>query len=156
MRQVIGKIESFAVEREITQTTPYFIGHLCLWIGGISLGAYEDEVMLSSVKAVLDSTIAILDKRQNADFLKLEKNDLFNLMYNGEFDNSLYLLHLAESFDDFSLFTFTVDDEIHFVWKLHDNPFFTYPNYPKEIIHKKVKISEFKDVIEDKELWRSC
>lgn len=84
----------------------------------------------------------------------MKKEDLFTLMYNGEFDNSLYLLHLAESFDDFSLFTFTEGDEIHFVWKLHDDPLFSYPNYPKDVIYKKVKISEFVEVVQDTELWQ--
>ncbi len=154
MKRIKGEINTFAIECDVTKTNPYLMGHLCLWIGGIKLGAYEDEVMLSSVKAALDRIIVGLDQRQNLNFTKIDKDDLFALVYDEDFNNSQYLLHFGESFDDFSLFSFTTSDEIHFIWKLHDNPFFSYPHYPKEILHKKVKIEEFVKTVQDKELWQ--
>ncbi len=154
MKRIKGEINSFAIECDVTKVSPHLMGHLCLWIGGIKVGAYEDEVMLSNVKAALDRIIAGLDGRQNLDFSKMSKESLFSLIYDGDFDNSRYLLQLGESFDDFSLFAFTASDEINFIWKLHDDPFFSYPNYPKDILHKKVKISELVSIVEDKELWQ--
>lgn len=154
MRRIKGNIESFAIESEITKSTPYLMGHLCLWIGGIQVGAYEDEVMLLCVKASLDQIVKGMDQQQNLDFVKMKTEDLFALIYSGDIDNGQYLLHVAESFDDFSFFTFAANDEIHFVWKLRDDPFFSYPNYPKGVIHKTVKISEFTSVVQDKELWQ--
>ncbi len=154
MMRTIGSKEIFAIEMEITTVKPYLMGKLCLWIGGVRVGTFDDEVMLLTIKSSLDSFLNEFDEIKNPEFTRMTDEDLFSLMYSDDFDNSPYLLHLGESFDDFSFFAFTAEDEVHFVWKLQDKPYFSYPNYPEGVIHKKVKIKEIAEVIQNVDLWK--
>lgn len=153
MKRIVGNKENFAIESEITTTKPYLMGKLCLWIGGIQVGTFDDEVMLLTIKASLTNLLEELDEIKKHEFVGMKDEDVFNLIYDDEFDNGPYLLHLGESFDDFSFFAFATEDEIHFFWQLHDKPYFSYPNYPEGIIHKKVKINEVAEVVQNDVLW---
>src|SRR5689334_1605285 len=143
MKRIKGNKESFAIEWEVTIEIPYLMGHVCLWIDGIPVGAFEDESLLLCVKALIKEYVISLSQREreNFEFTQMSKEDVFVQIYDENLDNDYekYWFHLGEPFDDFYLLAFTAGDEIHFVWKLRDEPFYNYPNYLKGVIHKKVK-----------------
>lgn len=62
------------------------------------------------------------------------KTFLENLCVNQELIEH-YRLTLEETFDDFSKIGVRNQESIFFLFKLHKNPFFIYPNLTEEIIY---------------------
>lgn len=147
-----GDVSVFAIEYEVTKTTPYLMGYFCFWIGGVRVGTLDDEIMLSCMEQSLISYIKRLPTLENSSFLGLEKEKIFKRVFTREDDNR-HLLGMGESFDDFSFCSFKEENQIHFLWKLTDKPFFQYPDYPKGIMHKKVNVDYFINIVTGLDIW---
>lgn len=151
--RVFGNKDIFAIERKINKREPYLMGNMCLWIGGLQVGSFEDEVMLSCIQQSLSCFSSRFEEMEEHDFRGKPSEEIFFMVFESDMDNGQFLIHIAESFDDFELFTYKEDNEIHFVWKLVDAPFFKYPNYPEGIMHKKVDVNFLLDVINSDGIW---
>ena len=58
-----------------------------------------------------------------------------------------YHLILGDTFDDFSMTVFATNNQYVFIWKLNDDPFFNYQDYPKEVLHGTVQKESFEKVV---------
>jgi hypothetical protein len=129
MIKTIGNKQEFAVELEIERLNPKPLGKLRLWLGGVFIGSFEDShflnVSLHQIKSVLNRSLS------NMHYINLGPEEAFSEIKKlglGE-----YFLNIGESFDDFSVVIYEHDGSYHFVWRLHDEPFFEYPEYPTDI-----------------------
>lgn len=129
----------------ITSPSSNDLAHLRLWIGGYYLGSIEDSQMIDTAIFNLDglskntkNEIDLVDKNKSAEQL-IEK---FN-------SQEPFLLSLGECFDDFHLCAARYkgaakhEDEILFVWQLHDEPYFNYENYPKRAFKVTIKVKDY-------------
>lgn len=147
MSNLIGNKSNFAIEYNILRYKPYLMGNFAIWLGNTYIGYFEEEVMLSSIQHSLQQLHNRLSELDNNSFEGKDITEIHNLIYSGRIDNGKYLLSLGESFDDFSLFVFKRKDSVNFVWKLHKDTFFDYPDYDTNINHKAVKIADFVSVV---------
>ncbi|WP_020560167.1 Imm42 family immunity protein [Thiofilum flexile] len=150
-RELIGQKDVFAIEFEITSTANYIMGKIQIWIGGLYIGSFEDINILSVTLYQLNN-IKTLTASQS-----LLKNRLTKIYYRVHLGKSsydfslnhtkppiptpygsrsnakeLHKVSLGESFDDFSIEYYYDSSSIHFIWSLHENPYFEYPGYPNE------------------------
>lgn len=149
MKHLIGSKSEFAIEYSIRKHTPYLMGNIIIWLDNHFLGYYDEEVMLLPIQNSLTLFVNRLDALENENYDVLSVSDLYQVIYFSDIDNGKYLLSLGESFDDFSIFGYKKRDNILIVWKLHDDPFFEYPNYSEEIHCKEISIAEFAKTIND-------
>ena len=144
---LIGDRKEFAIEYQINKHDSHLLGNLCLWIGNVRIGYYDEETLLLVTKSALEGIDEKLEKIKRKDLSEKNKEDLFEQMYSSETENGIYLVTPGESFDDFSIFTFSYEDTLYFCWKLNENPFFDYEDYPKDIQLKTVPIAVFKKIL---------
>ncbi|MGD9368243.1 MAG: hypothetical protein PVH87_21260 [Desulfobacteraceae bacterium] len=147
MKKLIGKKSEFAIEYAIKTRVPYLMGNLRLWLGGMYVGYFNEDIMLSSAQHILMHLRGRINELNNEVFTTKKVEEIYNLVYSGKIDNGKYLLNLGDSFDDFSFFVFLRGNQINFVWKLHKEPFFDYPNYKNNINHKEIDISVFSEIV---------
>ena len=148
MIKKIGSKNEFAIEYSVSRREPYLMGHFCFWIAGMAVGYFQEETMLSSIQNALSALKNRINETQNPEFTEKSAQEVYSLVYSGEIDNGKYLLNLGESFDDFSFFMFKEDDSVNLVWKLHEQPFFDYPDYTMGVNCKKIPISLFFSIVE--------
>ena len=145
---LIGDRNEFAIEYQVNKNNGHLFGHICIWIGNIKIGYYEDEVLLLVTKGALDRLLENIGEMDRRDLAGKKKEDLFKQIYSMEDANGIYLISPGESFDDFSFFAFSHEDTLYFCWKLNEVPFFDYDDYPQDIQLKAVPISVFKNVLQ--------
>lgn len=151
MENLFGRKDIFAIEyRRESQKRGFFR----LWINGKYLGSIEDAAYFSYVQGGLQNILINTSKLQDFPFAQESadgamkkfiesKNEIRN------FKMDRYIVHLGESFDDFFIFSFVVGDQIHFVWKLVEEPFFNYPNYPVGAQNEIIKIQYFEAIVNE-------
>ncbi len=138
-----GRKKVFAVEW-CERSVMNGIARLRLWIGNNYLGTLEEPQMYGVVFGQLRRAI------NNRAELKLgyiasKKEDIFQVLLSEE--SGKYLLSFGEAFDDFCIFGFVHESKMYFVWQLETEPFFSYPNYKREVIMCSVPILEIESVI---------
>ncbi|QCK14193.1 Imm42 family immunity protein [Mangrovivirga cuniculi] len=150
---VIGNPNSFAIKSEVTKNTNFTFGKVELILDNFKIGYYDEEVIIGSF-------IHQLNKLKFLPVLQLKfENDLeglINKVYqneDGEYDYTM--LSLTESFDDFLIRAFRVEDEICIIWQLYEDPFHNYPNQGEmsKLHLKKVKLDEFLNFIDEFSDW---
>lgn len=145
---LIGDRNEFAIEYQVNKNNGDLFGNICLWIGNIKIGYYEEEVLLLVAKSALERLLENIGEINRSNLAGKNKEDLFKQIYSIEDANGIYLISPGESFDDFSFFAFSHEDTLYFCWKLHEDPFFDYDDYPKDIQLKTVPISVYKNVLQ--------
>jgi len=58
-----------------------------------------------------------------------------------------YYFTPGEAFDDFSIILYACNGNFNFIWKLHEDPFFEYPDYPEGIQSAQVCINEYQTIV---------
>lgn len=146
MSNLIGKKSSFGFEYNIRSRHHHIMGNMRLWIEGKYIGAFDDLNILSAIFLQFEGL-----ELKNIDGYKfLGKKDeeiYYELVDDHSLDNWRYNFSPGESFDDFIILTYICDDRITFIWKLVDNPYFEYSDYPKDIQSAQVSVDEFQKVV---------
>lgn len=104
---------------------------LTININGLSFGTLDSPTYMPSFIGDLRKLLQAPTHKNNN--LTIE-NFLENLCINHDLGDH-YHLTLEETFDDFSKIGVRSQESIFFLFKLHENPFFTYPNLSENIIY---------------------
>lgn len=150
MRVIIGDRKCFAVEYEIQPSVSHVMGNIRLWLQGVFIGSIEDINILSSILCQLKSLSP--QWRENSTFFDKTADYIYDLVWSEDGqDNINYCFTPGEAFDDFSIVVFSHNGYFYFIWRLNDNPYFTYPDYPKDTQSARVSISNYRKIIRDLE-----
>lgn len=146
MRTLIGDKGGFGIEYEIQSSDSHVMGNMRLWLGGKYVGAFDDVNILSVALFQLEG---VDSKRiDGCEFVDEAAGKVYEIIESGDIpDNRRYLLMPGEAFDDFSIYWYACNGNLYFVWKLIDNPFFEYPDYPRGIQSAQVSIDEFLRIV---------
>lgn len=148
MRTVIGDKRCFAIEYEILPSVSHVMGNMRLWLQGIFIGAIEDVNILSAILRQLKSLSP--EWRENSAFFDKAADYIYDFVWSEDIqDNINYCFTPGEAFDDFSIVVFSYNGYFYFIWRLNDNPYFTYPDYPKDIQSARVSISDYRKIVID-------
>lgn len=141
---IFGNKDLVALELNIQPDSNNNYGHLRIWIGGNFIGSIEESQTISTVvynleglATVNENVISLSDKSESGEYL-LKKFD----------SQASFLLTLGECFDDFHICAARHVDELVFIWQLHEDPYFSYENYPKNVLKITMKITDYEDCIE--------
>lgn len=104
---------------------------LTININGLSFGTLDSPTYMPSFIGDLKK---LLQAPSHKNYNLTIENFLENLCVNYDFIDH-YHLTLEETFDDFSKIGVRNQESIFFLFKLHRNPFFIYPNLREEIIY---------------------
>ena len=104
---------------------------LTMNINGLSLGTLESPTYIPSF---IGNLRELLQDPFYKNYNLTSDNFAENLCINNELIKH-YNLTLEETFDDFSKRGVRNQESIFFLFKLHENPFFTYPNLIENIIY---------------------
>ncbi|MFH7767526.1 hypothetical protein [Acinetobacter sp. BSP-28] len=104
---------------------------LTMNINGISFGTLDSPTYMPSFIGDLRK---LLQSSSHKNYNLTTENFLENLCINHDLGD-YYHLTLEETFDDFSKIGVRNQESIFFLFKLHENPFFTYPNLSENIIY---------------------
>lgn len=100
-------------------------------INGLSFGTLDSPTYMPSF---IEDLRTLLQEPTHKNYNLTLENFLENLCINHDL-NDHYRLTLEETFDDFSKIGVRNQESIFFLFKLHENPFFTYPNLSENIIY---------------------
>ena len=148
MRNLIGDKNSFGLEYEIQSVYynesggPYIMGHARLWFEGKYIGAFEDVDMLG----VLLCQLKWRDNLEECQFSNMVADEIYELMVSEDVPDVCPLAP-GPPFDDFVTFWYICNGKFHFIWKLVDEPFFQYPDYPKDVQTAEVSVEEYRRVV---------
>ena len=104
---------------------------LTMNINGLSFGTLESPTYIPSF---IGNLRELLQDPFYKNYNLTSDNFAENLCINNELIKH-YILTLEETFDDFSKRGVRNQESIFFLFKLHENPFFTYPNLIENIIY---------------------
>jgi len=104
---------------------------LTININGLSFGTLDSPTYMPSFIGDLRK---LLQAPTHKNYNLTIENFLENLCINHDLGDH-YHLTLEETFDDFSKIGVRSQESIFFLFKLHENPFFTYPNLSENIIY---------------------
>jgi hypothetical protein len=148
MRKVIGNKKLFAIEYEIQPGVSHVMGNVRLWLEGVYIGAIEDVNILSAILCQLE--VPRPEIHENCGFVDKDADDVYELVYvNDVLENARHSFTPGEAFDDFSIVVFSCDGYFYFVWKLEDNAYFSYPDYPEGVQSGRVSISEYYETVSE-------
>ncbi|ROU05401.1 hypothetical protein [Lysobacter enzymogenes] len=146
MNLLIGDKSTFAIETSFEHFGTQPFGNVLIWLGDWYVGAYEDPVplltFLSSLKRIPD-----LDVEANSGFLRSGDAFFDGVMAGTMAGGDKYRLSLGESFDDFSLLGYRDGGAIRIIWRLHEEPYFQYPSYPRGLQSACVPAEAFAGVV---------
>jgi hypothetical protein len=141
--EIIGDKSVMAIEYTVLQKKPYIMGNLVLWINDIYIGAFEDEQMLINIAHSLERLPVTIPN--NNEFYKMSRDEIYHLLNK---ENEGYLVSLGEGFDDFLIYSYATGDDLNFIWKLLDEPFFNYPDYPNGLQFAKISKNVLINMVE--------
>lgn len=146
MCNLIGEKNSFGFEYNIQSRNSHVMGNTRLWIDGKYIGAFDDVNILSAILYQFEGL-----ELKNTDGCKFTNKTVYEIYesINSETVPDSYRYHFSPgpAFDDFLIVTYVCNGKIFFIWKLVDNPFFEYPDYPEDIQSAWVSVDEFRKVV---------
>lgn len=148
MSTIVGHKSEFAIEYRLNKISPYIMGNVCIWLDGKCIGYLLEEVVLSIFQTAINQLENKLNQLENPKFNNISFLEIFEMISSGKIENGKHFLSLGESFDDFIIYVYRIDDKLNFIWKLCDEPFYSYPNYNKEINYKSISIEGFLECVE--------
>ncbi|GLS05555.1 hypothetical protein GCM10007860_27110 [Chitiniphilus shinanonensis] len=148
MSLLFGDKQIFAIELASDEDLIGGVGRVLLWLGGEYVGTFDDTSIHSLVLAQLKS---VFSKRLDGDYLRGEAVcQMYDLIKSEKIEGAgQYFLSLGDSFDDFSIVVFLKGEEVVFLWKLLDKPFFEYKNYPEGLQCSIIPAAFFSKVLSD-------
>ena len=148
MNTVIGQKSEFAIEYKLNKTEPHIMGNVCIWLEGKYLGYLFEEIILGVFQNAFKQLTNRLNQLENSEFDDKSFVEIYKLIASGKLDTGKHIFAPGESFDDFIIYVYKKDDELNFIWKLCDEPFYNYPEYNNEINHKSIQTERFLECIE--------
>lgn len=148
VKRLIGCVDSFAIEYAIESNSPKKMGKIRIWLKGNYLGAYDDVNILSVTLHQLEK----LSPECLEEIVAKGKSEeeIYSYIKSGTCaDNGKFMLSLGESFDDFSIVVYLSGEKIKFLWELHEDPFYTYPNYPRGLLSADIPVETLREVISE-------
>jgi hypothetical protein len=136
---VIGDKNQFAVEYSFADDYPKDIGFGRIWISNEFIGTYKDLIYLNGY--LLGTLNELKRAKELRDDLKhLTKDQLFNLFVSGEYEYSdKYLIGGSTFTDDFSIWSYRLDNLTYILWKVVRTDFFEdLNNYKQDVFLKSV------------------
>ncbi|UUF15513.1 MULTISPECIES: hypothetical protein [Flavobacterium] len=140
---IAGDKNIFAVEYEIINFEN-LMGFSKIWLGGNSIGTIEDLIYMDGY--LLNGLREISNSKTISDFIIEDQNLLFDLLVekleNETDDNTYkYLISFGTFCDDFIIFSFLNNNQIHVLWKLLSNKtiFTDLNNQSKKVNYFKIK-----------------
>lgn len=76
-------------------------------------------------------------------------NDQVYISYLESDNYNLLIRSFGEAFDDFIVITYIENEMIYFIWKLVNQPYFSYPEYLNKVFIESVSLSFFLDVLQE-------
>lgn len=148
MISVIGDKSSFAIEFKVRNEcySHHLFGSIRIWLNGWYIGAYDDACILTAVSHALASFLKLNLDTDEFDGMAVE--DIYHyIKFQDRPGLGKYWFSMgSDSFDDFSVVVFCTKNKYHFIWKLNENSFFDYKDYPAGFLFACVSIEEFKQV----------
>jgi len=144
----IGKKSTFAIQYRHGQQDQK-MGFVRLWLGDIYLGA-DDEVyfsyLLGDLQFIINNRERLMDFPFRDDLPETIMQKMSDLGIQHR-SLSKHKISFGESFDDFLIVCFFTDGKVHFVWKLREKPFFTYPGYPQAAQMASLDYDYFESIV---------
>lgn len=143
---LIGDKNCFGIEYAIQSRNSHTMGNLRMWLGGMYIGAIDDVNILTSILFELEG----LDPQTiDGSVFSGMASDVIYESVKSESDSNCdkYYFTPGEGFDDFSIVAYTSNGTFNFIWKLHDDPYFEYPDYPEGIQSAQVSVNEFQKIV---------
>ena len=150
---VLGDKSEFAIEYSFADKYPNNMGFGRIWIDSEFIGTYKDLIYLGGY--LLGTLNEFKRARQLRDDLKnLTKEELFNLFFSGDYEYSDdYLVRGSTFTDDFSIWSYKLDDRTFILWKiLRTDSFDDLNDYKEDIFLKSALMNRLNDVINQLEL----
>ncbi len=150
---VIGDKSQFAIEYRINKVNPYIMGNICLWIDGLYIGYFFEEVMLQTSLGSLLELIGV-DRQENLKKIpipnQMEDDELFYYFRDNDGDIKDHtMFSLDESTDDFLIDVYEVQGAMKFIWRLHRSPSGKYNNYPEGVLSASIDFVELKNIVDE-------
>ena len=143
----VGNKKNFAIEYMVCKKAPYLMGKICLWVNNLYIGDREEKIMLLTAKHYLSLRISQMELLRKDEFQSMNPEEVYNYIYEMEFNHSQYLLNICESFDDFSTIIYILGDSVSLVWKLYEDSSHKYPGYPLGINSASINLDNFRNTI---------
>ncbi|QYS87096.1 hypothetical protein JJC03_03780 [Flavobacterium oreochromis] len=145
--KLIGNKEEFAVQYEITDKQNW-MGYSKVWFGDNPIGTDEDIIY---IKGYLIKGLEKIGNSYDIDMdYDYEKETLFKkleqrLKNSNDDQIRKYLVIFGTFCDDFTIFSFLIEDEINIIWKLNSNdtPFTDLSNLDLSVNHFKIKKTSY-------------
>lgn len=145
---MIGCKKCFGIEHERQLDGSPIFGKMRLWLEGRYIGAFDDVNILSVAWHQLDGLN--VDDIDGCRFGNMPPEDIYGELESGAVDDfRRYILMPGEAFDEFLVYWYACNKKLHFVWKLVDRPFFSYPGYPSDVQFAQVPIAEFQRAVDE-------
>jgi hypothetical protein len=131
---LIGSKEVFAIEYEITQLGKHgtLFGKVVLWLNGLYLGHYDEEIIMNNFNNMLLDFILPPGNVEN--YANLEELIISrDLQLFSEKENGWFIKCFSESFDDFLIAMVDDPDKVVFWWKLERKHLGRHAGYPHDV-----------------------
>lgn len=146
MCTLVGDKNGFGIEYKIQSRNSHVMGNMRLWLEGKYIGAFEDVNILTTVLIKLEAFGP--EFVDSDDFIGMSPMQVYeHVKAEGNCDSDRFYFTPGEAFDDFSIVVYSKDGYFNFIWKLHDDPYFQYPDYPKGIQSARISVEEFHKVV---------
>ncbi len=126
----IGNKNNFSIEVvETSRNEPFVYGNICLWIKNQCIGYFNEvsylETVVSSLKWVLENKNFVDyhhfgDTDEEVFYYLMNSED--ELVFKAEFD-------ICDTFDDWTIRIVLKNEELYFLWKYSEKPFYKYGEY---------------------------
>lgn len=148
MCALVGDKNDFGIEYAVQSNDKYVMGNIRLWFKGVYVGSYSDVNILTSILFVLEGVNP--DLIDGKSFEGMSPEQIYGVIKSDDnYDGDKYYFTPGEAFDDFSVVVYAVDDKLNFIWRLHDEPYFSHPDYPLGIQSAQISLDEYRQVIMD-------
>lgn len=142
---VIGTKEHFGIEYIPVQFQNTKNLRVRLWLNRLPLGTLEEDTYLPTFKSSLSK---FANCAFGADCSLASDEELKKLLKNGDIEGK-NLVILGETFDDFCIARFCLEDRIVIIWDLVDSPFFSYPKLPAGPYKAEVSFNLAKSIVSE-------
>lgn len=118
-----GEKQEFAIE--VLGEKPLTYLPVRIWLSGVPIGTLDDETYIPTfANRILRVTEP--PRELFADVASAESRGMAYVLSNECEDNGRYFVGLGDTFDDFTLLRYPINEDIVFLWKLTESSCFSY------------------------------
>ncbi|MEZ6142834.1 MAG: hypothetical protein R3B84_19905 [Zavarzinella sp.] len=138
-RILYGNRQNFGIEFSFAKSKNYI--HVQLWLGGQWVGDIQDSIMPEYMCA---SLLELACPKRYPRYAYDSKEDIPS--YEDLLDNCG---SFGESFDPFVLAycSLTTREYVNFTWRLDEDYYYLFPDYPRQIFHRSVPLPTYNNVV---------